>query len=85
MDESSDGVIYFSMGSLLKMETMPEDKRQAFVDAFAELPQRIVWKWDNESLPGQTDNIFIAKWLPQRDVLGKKDHSSLPSPFPFDW
>ncbi|XP_065219659.1 uncharacterized protein LOC135845124 [Planococcus citri] len=68
IDESEHGVIYFCMGSLIKMETFPESKRIAFLRAFSKLPQRVIWKWDGD-LPGQTDQIFISKWMPQRDIL----------------
>ncbi|KAJ4448257.1 hypothetical protein ANN_10271 [Periplaneta americana] len=63
------GVIYFSMGSMIRAETLPADKRDAFLQAFAELPQRVLWKWENDSLPGRPHNVKIAKWLPQFDVL----------------
>ncbi|XP_049957789.1 UDP-glycosyltransferase UGT5-like [Schistocerca serialis cubense] len=48
---------------------MPEHKRIAFLEAFAQLPQRVLWKWEVDSLPGQPENVMIAKWLPQQDVL----------------
>lgn len=60
------------MGSLLKSETMPDAKRIAFLNAFAKLPQRVIWKWGDIDLPGKTDNIFSAGWMPQRDILGKQ-------------
>ncbi|XP_069681751.1 UDP-glycosyltransferase UGT5-like [Periplaneta americana] len=63
------GVIYFSMGSMIRAETLPADKRDAFLQAFAELPQRVLWKWENDSLPGRPHNVKTAKWLPQFDVL----------------
>lgn len=71
INESEHGVIYFSMGSLCKTETMPEAKLRAFLNAFSRLPQRVLWKWGNEVFPGKTDNIFISKWMPQRDILGR--------------
>ncbi|XP_065219662.1 uncharacterized protein LOC135845126 [Planococcus citri] len=66
--ESEHGVIYFCMGSLLKMETMPESKRVAFLKAFRRLPQRVIWKWDGD-LRERTDQILTSKWMPQRDIL----------------
>ncbi|XP_049856482.1 UDP-glucosyltransferase 2-like [Schistocerca gregaria] len=69
LDEAKDGVIYFSLGSNVRSNAMPEWKRQAFIEAFRELPQRVLWKWENDSLPGQPDNLMISKWLPQEDIL----------------
>ncbi|XP_065218985.1 UDP-glycosyltransferase UGT5-like [Planococcus citri] len=68
IDESEHGVIYFSMGSLFKMETFPETKLTALLRAFEELPLRVVWKW-NGDLPKRTDQILTSKWMPQRDIL----------------
>lgn len=71
INESKHGVIYFSFGSLVKGHTMPADKRQAFINAFKRLPQRVIWKWENDTMEGKTDNILIGKWMPQFDILSK--------------
>ena len=49
---------------------MPEEKMRAFLEAFTELPQKILWKWESDSLPGQPLNVKTEKWLPQQDILG---------------
>ncbi|MPC98306.1 UDP-glucuronosyltransferase [Portunus trituberculatus] len=66
----SAGVIYFSLGSIARGETMPPQYRQAFVEAFRRLPQRMLWKYEGE-LEGLPDNVRLSSWLPQQDVLGK--------------
>jgi glucuronosyltransferase len=71
LDGANEGAIFFSMGSNLRSDKMPTDKRDAFLAAFAELPQRVIWKWELEHLPGKTANIMIGKWLPQQDILGE--------------
>lgn len=71
IEESKYGIIYFSFGSMLKGYTMPTEKRQAFINVFKKLPQRVIWKWENDTMEGQTDNILIRKWLPQFDILSK--------------
>jgi hypothetical protein len=50
---------------------MPENVRKAFVEAFSKLEQKVLWKWETDSLPGQPNNVKLGKWLPQSDVLGK--------------
>ncbi|PNF23047.1 UDP-glucuronosyltransferase 1-1 [Cryptotermes secundus] len=69
LDEASDGVIYFSMGSNLKSSQMPDSMINAFVEAFSKLKQRILWKWETDTLPGQPKNVKLGKWLPQSDIL----------------
>jgi len=68
LDDAEDGVIYFSLGTLVRGESLPEDKVQAFISVFSELPQRVLWRMDrNVSLP----NVKTSKWFPQLDVLSK--------------
>jgi glucuronosyltransferase len=64
-------VIYFSLGSNVRSDHLPEEKRLAFVEAFSELPQKVLWKWESDVLPGQPSNVKLGKWLPQQDILGK--------------
>jgi glucuronosyltransferase len=58
------------MGSKLKGSQMPEDKKQAFLEAFSKLKQKVLWKWETDSLPGQPSNVKMSKRLPQSDILG---------------
>ena len=71
INESEHGVIVFSLGSTVRADTMSEHKRDAFLQAFEELPQRVLWKWEGDTLPGNPKNIKITKWMPQGDVLGE--------------
>uniref|UniRef100_A0A1B6L2Y1 UDP-glucuronosyltransferase n=1 Tax=Graphocephala atropunctata TaxID=36148 RepID=A0A1B6L2Y1_9HEMI len=69
LNESAEGAILFSMGSVLQSSSFPPAKRQAIMDAFAELPVRVLMKWEDDTLPGKPDNVRLSKWLPQRDIL----------------
>nr|CAD7202406.1 unnamed protein product [Timema douglasi] len=77
IDNAPKGVIYFSLGSNVKSDTMTQEKRQIFLDAFAELPDyHVLWKWESDSLPGQTSNVKVAKWFPQQDILREGEHNA---------
>jgi glucuronosyltransferase len=68
LDEAEDGVIYFSLGSLVRGETLPEDKFHAFLSVFSELPQRVLWKMDKSvSVP----NVRTSRWFSQYEILSK--------------
>ncbi|KAJ9592373.1 hypothetical protein L9F63_015941, partial [Diploptera punctata] len=71
LDGSPEGVVYFSLGTNVRSETLPEEKRRALLSAFAELPQKVLWKWEADKMSGLPPNVKLAKWLPQQDVLGK--------------
>ncbi|KAL0275736.1 UNVERIFIED_CONTAM: hypothetical protein PYX00_003507 [Menopon gallinae] len=69
LDSAKEGVIYFSLGSNVKSEAIPESKRRVFIEAFKQLKQKVLWKWEADVLPGKPDNVKIGKWLPQTDIL----------------
>ncbi|XP_049860385.1 UDP-glucosyltransferase 2-like [Schistocerca gregaria] len=73
LDGARDGVVYFSLGSNVQSSAMPPDTVRAFLDAFAGIPQRVLWKWEADRLPGQPGNVMTAKWLPQQDVLAHRN------------
>ncbi|XP_066941843.1 UDP-glycosyltransferase UGT5-like [Macrobrachium rosenbergii] len=65
----SAGVIYFSLGSITRGNTLPTKYRNMFIEAFSKLNQRILWKFETD-LEGIPENIMISPWLPQQDILG---------------
>lgn len=68
--ESADhGVIYISWGSMIKSNSLPVEKREAILQALGQFKQKVLWKWEDESIPNQPANVFIRKWMPQRDIL----------------
>jgi len=50
------------------MSSIPEHIKKILIEAFAEIPQRVIWKYENE-LEKIPKSIMIKKWLPQRDIL----------------
>ncbi|KAE9528127.1 hypothetical protein AGLY_012549 [Aphis glycines] len=74
IDNAPEGVIYFSFGSTVKMDSLPTKMQISLQEAFAELPQRILWKYDGEVMENQPNNVMIKKWFPQRDIMA---HSKL--------
>lgn len=70
MDEATEGVIYFSLGSNVNASNMPVHIRDAFLKAFSKLPQSVLWKFEYDEVPTTLHNVFIAKWFPQQAILG---------------
>lgn len=70
IESSKNGVVYFSLGSNVKSVNIPERVRNLLMQVFAELPYKVLWKFEKEELPGKPDNVVIRKWLPQQDILG---------------
>ncbi|XP_069165915.1 UDP-glycosyltransferase UGT5 isoform X1 [Procambarus clarkii] len=64
----SAGVVYFSLGSVARGTSVPVKYRDFLIEAFRRLPQRVLWKHEEE-LENLPDNVMINKWLPQQDIL----------------
>ncbi|XP_014286425.1 UDP-glycosyltransferase UGT4 [Halyomorpha halys] len=69
MNESKEGVIFFTWGSHYNMTNMPPVLLSSFMSVFRKLKQRVLMKWETETLPGKPDNVKIGKWFPQASIL----------------
>lgn len=70
IDNSEHGVIYFSLGSVVRMEDLPISIQHGLKDGFRELPQKVLWKLESDrpiiDLP---KNVITRKWFPQYDII----------------
>ncbi|KAH9636338.1 hypothetical protein HF086_012603 [Spodoptera exigua] len=68
MDSATDGVILFSMGSMMRSETLPIEIQRELLDVFSKLKQTVIWKFDG-SLENVPKNVHMVKWAPQPSIL----------------
>ncbi|XP_011314832.1 UDP-glucuronosyltransferase [Fopius arisanus] len=76
MNDSTAGVIYFTLGSMVNIETFPEPTMKAIYSVFRRIaPVRVLMKVANDSalLPGLPDNIKTSSWIPQVALLAHKN------------
>lgn len=71
MDNSKNGIIYFSLGTNYKSKDLTDGTKEILISVFSELPYDILWKFEAEDLEGKPPNVRISKWLPQQDILRK--------------
>ena len=69
LDNAKNGVILISMGSILRGDSFPVDKREAIINVLRKRPETIIWKWESEKLEGKPENLILKKWLPQKEIL----------------
>ncbi|XP_018561507.1 UDP-glucuronosyltransferase 2B7 [Anoplophora glabripennis] len=69
LDNAKDGFVYFSLGSNVKSKDLLTETREAIIEAFRELPFKVLWKFEADELPNKPDNVKIIKWAPQQAVL----------------
>lgn len=74
MGSGESGFIYVSMGSSVKAAKMPEHLRKLFIRTFAQIPYRVIWKYDGSTadMKDLPPNVKIGTWLPQQDILGEQ-------------
>uniref|UniRef100_A0A336MNB0 UDP-glucuronosyltransferase n=1 Tax=Culicoides sonorensis TaxID=179676 RepID=A0A336MNB0_CULSO len=72
MDEAATGVIYFCMGSTLKLNDLDLDKKLLIINALKKSSMRIVIKWDDEATLNEltpNSKFYVSNWLPQNEIL----------------
>ncbi|XP_017479989.1 PREDICTED: UDP-glucuronosyltransferase 2B20-like [Rhagoletis zephyria] len=69
LDDAEQGVIYFSFGTQVHAKDMPLEKLNIFIEVFRQLKQRVLWKFENASIPNLPANLMTRDWLPQNDIL----------------
>ncbi|XP_041706105.1 UDP glucuronosyltransferase 5 family, polypeptide G2 [Coregonus clupeaformis] len=62
------GVVVMSLGTLIS--ALPEEVTEAVAAAFAQLPQKVVWKLMGKIPSSLGNNTLLLDWLPQNDLLG---------------
>lgn len=66
------------------MTDLPLDIQKGIKEGFAELPQKVLWKFESDlPMTDKHENIYTRKWFPQYDVISKNE--KLPSTYTFLW
>ena len=70
---AEDGIIIFSLGYTgFTPEDVPSNIIDAFVDAFAQFKQKVIMRFDEKLIEHVPDNVLVANWIPQQELLGKQ-------------
>ncbi|XP_060715926.1 UDP-glucuronosyltransferase 2C1-like [Tachysurus vachellii] len=62
------GVIVMSLGTMVGQ--LPHDVANLIAEAFAELPQKVIWRYKGERPSTVGNNTLIMDWMPQNDLIG---------------
>lgn len=62
------GVLLMSLGTLVK--GLPAEITSEIAAAFAQLPQKVIWRHVGELPNNLGNNTLLVKWMPQNDLLG---------------
>nr|XP_023418166.1 UDP-glucuronosyltransferase 2B4-like isoform X4 [Cavia porcellus] len=62
------GIVIFSLGSMVM--NLTEDIANAIASGLAQIPQKVVWRYDGKKPATLGPNTLLYKWIPQNDLLG---------------
>ncbi|KAI1889519.1 hypothetical protein AGOR_G00163710 [Albula goreensis] len=62
------GVILMSLGTFVS--ELPNDLADEIAAAFAQLPQKVIWRYKGDRPTTLGNNTRLVSWMPQNDLLG---------------
>ncbi len=62
------GFILMSLGAIIG--SLPSEITSVIAAAFAQIPQKVIWRHAGERPNNLGNNTLLVKWLPQNDLLG---------------
>ncbi|XDB51445.1 hypothetical protein ABFV05_005061 [Capra hircus] len=63
-----NGIVVFTLGSMISNIT--EEKVNVIASALAQIPQKVLWRYDGKKPDTLGPNTRLYKWIPQNDLLG---------------
>ncbi|XP_046663503.1 UDP-glucosyltransferase 2-like [Homalodisca vitripennis] len=72
LDNSTNGVIVVSFGSLVRTCSLPKPIIKMFMNVFSKIPQTVIFKYE-EDLPEAPSNVVLRNWFSQRDLMEHKN------------
>uniref|UniRef100_A0A3Q4BPM5 UDP-glucuronosyltransferase n=1 Tax=Mola mola TaxID=94237 RepID=A0A3Q4BPM5_MOLML len=61
------GFVVFTLGSMVS--DMPVKRASVFLEAFRQIPQKVIWRYTGQIPDSVPDNVRIMEWVPQNDLL----------------
>ncbi|XP_035768837.1 UDP-glucuronosyltransferase 1A8-like [Neolamprologus brichardi] len=61
------GFVVFTLGS--KVSDLPEEITFVFLEAFRQIPQKVIWRYTGKVPDNVPENVKMMKWVPQNDLL----------------
>ncbi|KAK7831851.1 hypothetical protein U0070_016481 [Myodes glareolus] len=62
------GVVVFSLGSMVG--TLTEERANVIAAGLAQIPQKVLWRFEGKKPDTLGTNTRLYKWIPQNDLLG---------------
>ncbi|XP_054422792.1 UDP-glucuronosyltransferase 2B31-like [Pteronotus mesoamericanus] len=63
-----NGIVVFTLGSAVS--NISEERANVIASALAQIPQKVIWRYDGNKPDTLGPNTRLYKWIPQNDLLG---------------
>ncbi|XP_057584124.1 UDP-glucuronosyltransferase 2B31-like isoform X1 [Hippopotamus amphibius kiboko] len=63
-----NGIVVFTLGSMVS--NMTEERANVIASALAQIPQKVLWRYDGKKPDTLGPNTRLYEWIPQNDLLG---------------
>uniref|UniRef100_A0A8D0Z2X5 UDP-glucuronosyltransferase n=1 Tax=Sus scrofa TaxID=9823 RepID=A0A8D0Z2X5_PIG len=63
-----NGIVVFSLGSIIR--NLTEERANIIASALAQIPQKVLWRYNGKKPDTLGPNTRLYKWIPQNDLLG---------------
>ncbi|XP_029931090.1 UDP-glucuronosyltransferase 1-1-like [Myripristis murdjan] len=61
------GFVVFTLGSMVSV--LPEEIAAVFLEAFRQIPQKVIWRYTGPVPDDVPENVKMMKWVPQNELL----------------
>ncbi|XP_074506535.1 UDP-glucuronosyltransferase 1A1-like isoform X1 [Sebastes fasciatus] len=61
------GFVVFTLGTMVS--DLPEETTSVFLEAFRQIPQKVIWRHTGKVPDNVPENVKLMKWVPQNDLL----------------
>nr|XP_019969103.1 PREDICTED: UDP-glucuronosyltransferase-like [Paralichthys olivaceus] len=61
------GFVVFTLGTIIS--DLPEETSSIFLEAFRQIPQKVIWRYTGQVPDNVPENVKIMSWVPQNDLL----------------
>ncbi|XP_022164054.1 2-hydroxyacylsphingosine 1-beta-galactosyltransferase-like isoform X1 [Myzus persicae] len=69
LDAADEGAIFFSFGSIINLNDLPNEKLEIVLSVIQKLKQKVIIKWTPNDGVKLSENIMTGSWFPQNDIL----------------
>ncbi|XP_037812919.1 UDP-glycosyltransferase UGT5-like [Lucilia sericata] len=69
LKNTTKDVLFISWGSMIKGSTLDQNKLQIILNVLTKQDIKVIWKWESDKVPIESDQFLFVKWAPQLTLL----------------